>query len=594
MPTLRSLTLLLAATLLSCGDSTPSAPPVASPPADAALRFDALTRAQSEAGMEYAFSADGAIHHPDSGLAARVDDEGRLRLGSGDDRAIGLESWGRPGSEKPANARRRDLRGNRAEVDRGAIRESFVHGPLGLQQVFEIPERPDGNGELNLVLGLRGLTAQAGDPLVLCDADGPYAQVGETYVRDRHGRMRPAELAAEGERIRIRVDDRGAAYPLQVDPLIALFGWRLVATISPGLVAATEFGFSVDIRGAFAAVGAVNDRVDVWRRVTFFVGDVWEKIQTIVPQPGAVGQFAAAVSLGGGRLAIGAPSNDPMDLGTFGYVDVFDFNPMLETYQYATTLTPASIPDGDTSEFGFGRSLDLDGSTLIVGAHRFWGGRGLAFMFEHAGSAWSQTAVLSGTPFAADVNFGNTVRVSGDTVAIGQPGAGIMFNTPGAVEIYRKVSGLWTLQQRISPNDGMVLADAYGYTLALDGDHLAVWADGIVRAYARAAGTFGETWSAALTPASPERQNVALSGTLLAVGRPGSEDVVLYRRQLGGSYLVEKTLVSPAAAPAFFGRSVAADGSLVIVGAPGANRAYVFRRGLNLLALLQRILDAFR
>jgi hypothetical protein len=497
-----------------------------------------------------------------------------------------LESWGRPGAEKAAPARRRDLRGNRAEIDRGSIRESFVHGPLGLQQTFEIPERPDGSGEIDLVLALRGLKSRSGEnsSVVLSSADGPYAQVGETYVRDRQGKMLPAELAAEGGRYRIRIDDRGATYPLQVDPIIVLFSWRLVATISPGLAAASNFGTSVDLNGAFAAVGASN-RVDVWRRLPFFIGDFWEKVQTISPQPGAVGQFGAAVSLGAGRLAIGAPSNDPMDLGTFGYVDVYEFNPIQENFQYATTLTPASFPDGNTSEFGFGRSLDLDGSTLIVGANRFFGGRGLAFIFEHSGSAWNQTAVLSGTPFLADVNFGNCVRISGDTVAIGQPGAGIMFNTPGAVEIHRKVSGVWTFQQRISPNDGEFLSDLYGFSLALDGDRLAVRANGIVRAYARSAGTFNETWSASLTTGI-DRQCVALSGALLAVGRSVSEDVVLYRR-----LLLEKTLVSPAAADALFGESVAADGARVIVGAPGANRAYIFSRGLNLLALL---LELFR
>ncbi len=578
----RSLTVLLTALLFSCDDSKPAIPPITAPPADAAVRFDTLMRVQATAAPEYAFAHDGAVS------GARVDDEGRLHLG--DARSLELESWGRPGFENAAPSRRRDLRGNRAEIDRGALRETFVHGPLGIQQLFELPDRPEGSGELNLVLGLRGLNARAGDSVTLCDSEGPYAEVGELYVRDRHHRMLPAELAAEGERLRIRIDDTGAAYPVTVDPIILLFGWRRVATITPGLIAATEFGTSVDIKGAFAAVGASN-RVDVWRRLPFFFGDFWEKVQTITPQPGAVGQFGAAVSLSAGRLAIGAPSNDPMDLDTFGYVDVYEFNPMLETYQYATTLTPSSIPEGDTSEFGFGRSLDLDGSTLIVGANRFWGGRGLAFLFEHSGSAWSQTAVLSGTPFTADVNFGNTVRVSGDTVAIGQPGAGIMFNTPGAVEIHRKVAGIWTFQQRISPNEGTSVTDGYGFSLALDGDHLAVRAGGIARAYARAAGTFSETLSAALTTGATDRQCVALSGTLLAVGRSGSNDAVLYRRQGDGSYLLEKTLVSPSPiVNGAFGRSVAADGARVIVGAPGENRAYVFRRGFNLFALIQELL----
>ena len=165
-----------------------------------------------------------------------------------------------------------------------------------------------------------------------------------------------------------------------------------------------------------------------------------------------------------------------------------------------------------------------------------------------------------------------------------------MFNTPGAAEIYRKISGVWTFQQRISPGEETSVADGYGFSLALDGDHLAVRAAGIVRAYARTAGTFNETWSAALTTGSTDRQCLALSGTLLAVGRSGANDVALYRRQPRGSYQLEKTLVSPVA-DAFFGRSVAADGSRVIVGAPGANRAFIYRRGLNLLALL---LELFR
>ncbi len=144
----------------------------------------------------------------------------------------------------------------------------YINSTEGLQQGWTIPEAPAGaEGDLILELGYEdGLTPQLRD-------EGH----GLEFMRGRFGLVQYEGLLAfdaEGNKLHsvfeiseqgnvlLKVDDRGATYPITVDPL---FTSSEFYTLQPGDFAdttATNFGYSVDIDWPYLIVGAPQDIVD--------------------------------------------------------------------------------------------------------------------------------------------------------------------------------------------------------------------------------------------------------------------------------------------------------------------------------------------
>ena len=106
---------------------------------------------------------------------------------------------------------------NRVEYRRDGVKEWYVNGPLGLEQGFDVRERPvAGRGPLTLSMRLSGPARRDGTGVLLGDT---LRYDGLTAV-DARGRTLPSSLRLRDGRLDIRVDDRGAAYPVRVDPLV--------------------------------------------------------------------------------------------------------------------------------------------------------------------------------------------------------------------------------------------------------------------------------------------------------------------------------------------------------------------------------------
>lgn len=81
------------------------------------------------------------------------------------------------------------------------------------------------------------------------------------------------------------------------------------------------------------------------------------------------------------------------------------------------SLTPA---DTD-SEDGFGASIAMSGSLVVVGAPNKNGNTGAVYVFERQDLGWVQTQLLEPELSTADDQFGFSVDISGSTIAIGAP-----------------------------------------------------------------------------------------------------------------------------------------------------------------------------
>jgi hypothetical protein len=128
----------------------------------------------------------------------------------------------------------------RVDYVREDLSEWYVNGREGLEQGFTVHRRPAGRGSLRIVGRVSGdlepRVADAG--LDYVGADGARRlRYDELKTVDATGRDLPGAIEVAGDEVTLVIDDRGAAYPLTVDPLVSTPPWSLDG---PNLAA--EFG----------------------------------------------------------------------------------------------------------------------------------------------------------------------------------------------------------------------------------------------------------------------------------------------------------------------------------------------------------------
>jgi hypothetical protein len=149
-------------------------------------------------------------------------------------------------------------------------------------------------------------------------------------------------------------------------------------------------------------------------------------------------------------------------------------------------------PTVNDHDLGLGYSVAIDGSTMVVGAPYYDGpgiNRGRVYVFTWDGAGWSQSALL--TPGGLDDNayFGWDVDIDGSTILIGAPGEpddDDGSHVVGAVFFYSGGGGDWNFQQRIHPVENVDFFDDdpedffqyhirdFGRAVSLDGTFAAV------------------------------------------------------------------------------------------------------------------------
>lgn len=310
--------------------------------------------------------------------------------------------------------------------------------------------------------------------------------------------------------------------------------------------------------------------------------------------PDAGGEAGAAVALGDGWAAVGAPFATVGGNAEQGAVHLYRQNEA-GVWCCATSLVAAAGAAYDR----FGQALGACSNRLAVGA---WGDdqrgadAGASHLYETDGTNWFWLAKLTASDGAAGHLFGCAVALDGDRLAVGARKVPSGSKTAvGAVYVFeRAVNGQWTQRQKLQASDG-VSYDYFGCAVALDGDELLAGANDNddLGSKSGSAYLFGydregtATWTQrALLLASDGASfdllgsAAALRGGVAAVGAPGvaaaAGAVYLYARDAGGSNAwgqVAKVLAAGAPAGAGFGSSVALAGERLAVGAPDAAAA---------------------
>jgi FG-GAP repeat len=260
----------------------------------------------------------------------------------------------------------------------------------------------------------------------------------------------------------------------------------------------------------------------------------------------------------------------------------------------------------DTSDAGsFGIAVDLtaDGSTAIVGAAQHNYDRGGAYIFQRAGTSWSETADLTLPGLGYQASYGNAVAISGDGSLAMVSEVGWRQLT-GVVFIFAKTATGWTTIGQLTAPDQATYSH-FGDSISMDaaGNRVVIGSLGAGgfagRAYVFSRGSGGH-WSLTAELAPPASQGQTDFGTSVSMDSTGSAVLIggdVLANGVGAAYVFGDTggswqqqamlMAGQPQLDANFGVSVALDGAgtTAVVGAVyednGAGAAYVFQAGRN-------------
>jgi len=548
-----------------------------------------LQEAMLAASAEPFTHANGEFSTEYNGLGYTLNAAGLKAKGKGIQWGISLNGMGRGNYIEEVAAPKIAQTDNRLEYRRGSITKWYRDTAYGVQQGFTVHESPKGNGKLVLRLDLstemQGQLDKDGRGLSFAGPDGSTLRYDHLAAFDANGAELETILVYNPAQVVIQVDDRGANYPLTIDPLIYLEQ----KVLSSDGAAYGRFGISVVMDGDTALVGAFEDNSYKGAAYVFVrSGTNWTQQAKLTASDGAAEDyFGRSVALSGDAALVGA-SNDDIGANSFqGSVYVFTRNGMNWTQQAKLTASDGAAYDG------FGYSVALDGDTALVGAPDddigANNGQGSVYVFTHSGATWSQQAKLTASDGVAYDYFGYSLALDGDTALVGAFADDIGANNgQGSAYVFTRSGTNWTQQARLTASDGAA-GDYFG-KIALNGDTALVGAprdddrgtdSGSVYVFTRS----GTSWSqqAKLTASDGAAYDgfgvsVAFSGDTALVGAYYDDDL---GSASGSAYVFSrsgtnwtrqaKLTASDGAAFDHFGISVALSGDTALVGADGDN-----------------------
>ncbi len=190
----------------------------------------------------------------------------------------------------------------------------------------------------------------------------------------------------------------------------------------------------------------VRDRVRIFEGAPGALVEVATLESSLATQTNA--SFGHALALDGDWLAVGDPIGMQPGAGAFGAVHLYERTP--SGWLLREVLLHPFV--GVQFPGGFGVALDLEGDTLVVGAPGATINTplplietGVAFVFERTSSGWQLQQTIEAARPTMMAGFGFSVALDGDDLAIGAPGESIVATPPllreGAVHLFQRASG---------------------------------------------------------------------------------------------------------------------------------------------------------
>ena len=252
-------------------------------------------------------------------------------------------------------------------------------------------------------------------------------------------------------------NNEGAAYVFVFDGTAWSEEAQLLASDASG---ADSFGFDVAISGDTIVVGAPYDDSQTGSVYVFVrSGTVWSEQQKL---RGATSitfdYYGTSVAVSGDTILAGA-TGQTSGRGA-AYVHVRSGTTWTEQAElHSTTLVGIA---------SFGSSVALEGDTGLVGAPGAWfgpGAVGAAYLFDRSGTTWTPQPVLIASDGAINDRFGTSVDLAGTTAIIGASRVDDAGTDSGAAYVFERSGTSWAEEIKLAASDS-VTNDIFGQAVS--------------------------------------------------------------------------------------------------------------------------------
>ncbi|MBI3819443.1 MAG: FG-GAP repeat protein [Planctomycetes bacterium] len=561
-------------------------------------------RAAYVARRDAAYPAEGGYRLYNTGQhwSTQFDGRGFLTKPDRGDWSWGLElkGYGSPGREKAApnftKLAAEGVRVNRVWDEN--LTEWYQNDVRGLEHGYTIRERPgDVEGLLSFTLAVRGdlrpqVLANGRDVRFVNNNKTSVLDYSGVTVIDAVGKNLPARFENLNGNLQLTVDERGARYPLTIDP-VAQQAYLKASNAEAG----DYFGNSVSVSGNTVVVAAYQETSsatgvngDQSNNGSFFAGAVYVFVRSgttwsqqaylKASNTDAGDQFGYSVSISGDTVVVGAPgessyatgvNNDQYNNSATNSGAAYVFVRSGTTWSQQAYLKASNTGTSDR----FGLSVSVTGDTIAVGApyesshatgvdgdqsDNSTLSSGAAYVFVRSGTTWSQQAYLKASNTYVNYHFGYSVSGSGDTVAVGSYGDssnatgvnGDQTNksspNSGAAYVFVRVGTAWSQQAYLkASNTGQ--NDYFALSVSASGDTVVV-------------GAYAEDSNATGVNGNQSDNSISYAGAAYVFVRNGTA----WSQQ---AYLKPSNTPWLAGGGGAFGISVSVSGDTVVVGAEG-------------------------
>ena len=467
------------------------------------------------------------------------------------------------------------------------IDEWYINQPDSLEHGFTVHRKPSGSGRLVVELELRGsLTSRADGANVMFGNSVGIERVrySNLEVRDATGRVLPSEFLTD-RLLTISIDTHGARYPITIDPLVQQAYLKASNR-------AVRFGTSVAIYGETVVVGAPEEPSNATGvngnqssiaapgsgAVYVFVrtAGTWRQQAYLkASNTGVDDNFGNAVAISGDTVVVGAWFEASGARGVGGNQQDNSMHWAGAAYVFVrsagTWSQQAYVKSSNTDPLDlFGASVSIDQDTMAVSApheaSRSTGVNGIqqdnglpasgaVYVFQRQGTLWTQQAYLKASNAGQRDQFGLSLTINRQTLAVGAPGEGSHIcsiggigssnNAPhsGAIYVFERSGSGWRQQAYLKASN-CEADDRFGSSVSVEDNTLV-------------AGAWGESSSARGVNGDQSHNGSSRAGAAYVFTRNGeswSQQAYLKASNTGPDDM--------------FGSSVALSAERILVGAP--------------------------
>ncbi len=308
-----------------------------------------------------------------------------------------------------------------------------------------------------------------------------------------------------------------------------------------------------------------------------------ETARLISAQQQVMAEFGRAISVDGVRVAISAP-------GSYGSAWSNDAVYLFEQTESGWIQTDRLFPSQASSADYVGASVSLHGDWLAIGSplnDQVAANSGAVAVYERVVSGWLERAWLKASDPGLHNQFGTSVGIDPEWLAVGAVWKNVSAEQSGAVYVFHYEDDQW-VESAILDSGAGIDYEHFGQDIDLDSGRLLVGSSAL---YAPGAAYMfeydGVDWSleAVLTPSVYNDQDhfgqsVSLDGETAVIGAPMSDRsmpdagaVYCFEYSEGVWIETQSILHDSAQADDRFGHAVSLDADLLLAGAPYSDHA---------------------